>query len=119
MKRILFLAVIIIFISAVGIAQVQKNHARWFKLAGKVIDKSGSPVQWGRVCLKETHGHILKMKPIGNDGHFNLSWLDARFNYEIYAEQGNVVSENVFIDGSSQAETVLIDLKLKINQSRK
>jgi hypothetical protein len=119
--RILFLATTIILISAVGSAQVEKSHGGWFKLAGRVSDKNGRAVQWGRVCLEETHGHILKMKSLGHDGRFVLLWLNSRLHYEIYAEQGDLVSETVLIDDPAEGgtEIVSVNLTLKNNQDGK
>lgn len=80
---------------------------------GQVIDESGRPIQWGRVYIQDSRAHILKIKPVARDGRFNITWLDARLDYEIYAEQDNLVSEKVLISGSQAAAEVVITLKLK------
>jgi hypothetical protein len=105
--------------SPVSAAQAQKDHVRWFKVAGKVLDKNGRPIQWGRVCLKDTHAHNLRIKPIGRDGHFDLTGLDARLDYEIYAEQGDTASEKVQVSGSPKAAKVVVELKLNRTQDEK
>jgi hypothetical protein len=42
-------------------------------------------------------------------------WLDARLDYEVYAEQDDLVSERVLISGSQKPPEVIIELKLSRN----
>jgi hypothetical protein len=50
---------------------------------------------------------------VGRDGRFNIAWLDARLDYEISAEQDDLVSEKVLLSGSQSAAEVVITLKLR------
>jgi hypothetical protein len=53
---------------------------------------------------------------VGRDGHFSLVGLDARLDYEVYAEQDDVVSKKVLISGSQKTREVMIELKLNTKQ---
>jgi hypothetical protein len=107
------MAMLVISSASVGLARPQKDHKSWFKVIGQVIDGSGRPIQWGRVYIKDSRAHILKIKPVGRDGRFNIAWLDARLDYEIYAEQDDLISEKVLLSGSQSAAEVVITLKLR------
>jgi hypothetical protein len=76
-------------------------------------DRSGRPIQWGRVYIRDSRAHILKIKPVGRDGRFNIAYLDARLDYEIYAEQDYLISEKVLLSGSQSNAKVVITLKLR------
>ena len=71
----------------------------------------GRPIHWGRVYVKDTHAHFLRIKPVDRDGHFSIVGLDARLNYEVYAEQEDLVSEKVLISGSQKTSEVSIELR--------
>ena len=115
MMRIFVLTMMLTFNFSADVAQVQVSHIRWFKIAGKVLDKNGHPVHQGRVCLKDAHAHILRIKSIGHNGQFDLMWLDARLDYEIYAEQGNSISKSVLVPAYPETEKVVIELRLEPN----
>jgi hypothetical protein len=104
---------LVLLSASVSLARPQKDHKSWFKVIGQVIDGSGRPIQWGRVYIKDSGAHILKIKPVGRDGRFNIAWLDARLDYEVYAEQDDLVSEKILISGSQKGTEVVITLKLK------
>jgi hypothetical protein len=63
-----------------------------------------------------THAHFLSIKPVGRDGRFSLVRLDARMDYEVYAEQDDLVSEKVIISGSQEDAEVILALKLSKEQ---
>ena len=107
------MAMLVILSASIGLARPQKDHKSWFKVIGQVIDGSGRPIQGGRVYIKDSRAHILKIKPVGRDGRFNIAYLDARLDYEIYAEQDDLVSEKILISGSQKGTEVNITLKLK------
>jgi hypothetical protein len=107
---------VVVLGASVSLARPQKGHISWFKLVGRVLDGNGRPVHWGRVYVKDTHAHFLRIKPVDRDGHFNLAGLDARLDYEVYAEQDDLVSEKVLISGSQKAPEVIIALKLGTKQ---
>ena len=115
MRWVSIIVVMMALNAPVARAQTQKGHVRWFKVAGKVLDMNGRPIQWGRVYLKDIGGHFIRIKPISRDGHFDPIWLDAQLDYEIYAEQGDAVSEKVLVSGSQKAPEVVITLKLGRN----
>jgi hypothetical protein len=104
---------LVILSISVGLAHPQKDHKSWFKVLGRVIDGSGHPIKCGRVYIKDSHAHILKIRSVGRDGRFNIAWLDARLDYEISAEQDDLVSEKVLLSGSQSAAEVVITLKLR------
>jgi hypothetical protein len=62
--------------------------------------------------VKDTRAHFLRIKPVDRDGHFNSALLNARLDYEIYAEQGEVLSERVLISGPEKTPEVVITLTL-------
>jgi hypothetical protein len=93
-------------------SQVEKEYARWFNVVGRVVDRNGHPIQWGRIWVKDTHAHRLKVKPINPDGRFAINWLDSRLDYEIYAEQGAAVSDRVIVSGNRSSQDVVIELKV-------
>src|SRR5579872_4286364 len=95
--RIVVTLMLVLISASVSLAQPQKDHKSWLKVLGQVIDESGRPIHWGRVYIKDSRAHLLKIKPVGRDGRFNVAYLDARRDYEIYAEQDNRVSEKVVI----------------------
>jgi hypothetical protein len=99
-----------------SLAQPQTGHISWFRLAGRVLDRNGRPTHWGRIYVKDTHAHFLRIKPVDRDGHFSLPSLDARLDYEVYAEQDGMVSEKVQISGSQKTPEVSVELKLSAKQ---
>ena len=103
----------IILVTSPDVARSQKNAVRRFTVRGTVTDYKGSPVAFGMVCLKETHGQSLKIKRADRDGRFIFTWLDARFDYEIYAQQEDLISEKVVFSGSQQKPEAVINLKIK------
>jgi hypothetical protein len=107
------MTMVVILSASVVLARPQKDHKSWFKVIGQVIDESGRPIQWGRVYIKDSHAHILKIKPVGRDGRFNIAYLDARLDYEIYAEQDDLLSEKVLVSASPKGTEVDVTLKLK------
>jgi hypothetical protein len=115
-RRSLVIAMLVALSASVSLARPQKSHISWFKVVGRVFDTNGRPIQWGRVYVKDTHAHFLRIKPVNRDGHFSLPWLEARLDYEVYAEQDDLVSEKVLISGSQKAQEVAITLRLSRNQ---
>src|SRR4029077_3665334 len=113
MTRSPVVAMLVLLSASVTLALPQKDHKSSFKVIGRVLDGSGRPIQWGRVYLKDSHSHFLKIKPVDRDGRFKVAWLDARLDYEIYAEQDYLVSEKVLISGPQMAAEVVITLKLR------
>jgi hypothetical protein len=105
-------AILVTLSTSVCLAWPQKGHKLWFKVVGQVLDGNERPIQWGRVYVKDTHAHFLRIKPVGRDGRFSLVRLDARMDYEVYAEQDDLVSEKVIISGSQKAAEVVLALKL-------
>jgi hypothetical protein len=102
--------------ASVNLARPQQGPISWFKVVGRVLDRNERPIHWGRVYVKDTHAHFLRIKPVGRDGHFSLVGLDARLDYEVYAEQDDVVSKKVLISGSQKTREVMIELKLNTKQ---
>jgi len=116
-RNALVIAMLVVALNAsVSLARPQKGHISWFKVVGRVLDGNGRPIHWGRVYVKDTHAHFLRIKPVDRDGHFNLVGLDARLDYEVYAEQDDLVSERVLISGSQKNPEVIITLKLNKKQ---
>jgi len=113
-RRILVAAMVVLSTS-VSFARPQTGHKSWFKVVGRVLDGNGRPIQWGRVYVKDTHAHFLRINPVDREGHFSV-WLDARLDYEVYAEQDDLVSEKVIVSGSHEASDMVIALKLSKNQ---
>jgi hypothetical protein len=110
------MAMLVVALStSVSLARPQKGHVSWFKVVGRVLDGNGRPIHWGRVYVIDTHAHFLRIKAVDRDGHFSLMWLDARLDYEVYAEQDDLVSERVLISGSQKPPEVIIELKLSRN----
>ena len=116
MRRILVIAILVVLSASVSLARPQKGHISWFKVVGRVLDGNGRPIHWGRVYVKDTHAHFLRIKAVDRDGHFSLVWLDARLDYEVYAEQDDLVSEKMLISGSQKTPEVVIALKLSKKQ---
>jgi hypothetical protein len=116
-KNVAAIAMLVVVSSAsVSLARPQKGHISWFKLVGRVLDGNGRPIHWGRIYVKDTHAHFLRIKPVDRDGHFSLLGLDARLDYEVYAEQDDLVSEKVQISGSQKTPEVMVELKLSAKQ---
>jgi len=69
---------------SISLAQPPKDHVLWFKVVGRVLDRNGLPIHWGRVYLKDTHSHLLRIRAVDNGGHFSLLGLDAQLDYEVY-----------------------------------
>lgn len=116
MRRTLGIAMLVALSASASIARTQKGHVSWFKVVGRVIDGNGHPIHWGRVYVRDTQSHFLRIKTLDRDGHFSLVWLDARLDYEVYAEQDDLVSEKVHIPGSQKTPEVIIELKLSKKQ---
>jgi hypothetical protein len=115
-RRTLVIAMLVALSASASFARPQKGHVSWFKAVGKVLDGNGRPIHWGRVYVRDTHSHFLRIKALDRDGHFSLVGLDARLDYEVYAEQDDLVSERVLISGSQRAAEVVIALKLSKKQ---
>jgi hypothetical protein len=101
---------------SISLAQPPKDHVLWFKVVGRVLDRNGLPIHWGRVYLKDTHSHLLRIRAVDNGGHFSLLGLDAQLDYEVYGEQDDLVSKKVLISGSKKTPEVTIELKLGTKQ---
>ena len=119
MRNALVIAMLAALVVSVSLARPQKGHVSWFKVVGRVLDGSGRPIHWGRVYLKDTHAHFLRIKPVDRYGHFGPVDLDARLDYEVYAEQGDLMSEKVIISGSQKTPEVTIELKLSTKQENR
>jgi hypothetical protein len=115
-RNALVMAMVMALSASVSLARPQKARISWFKVVGRVLDGNGRPIHWGRVYVKDTRAHFLRIKPVDRDGHFSLVGLDARLDYEIYAEQDDLVSEKVLISGSQKTPEVIIELKLSTKQ---
>jgi len=115
-RNALVMAMLVALSASVSLARPQKVHISWFKVVGRVLDGNGRPVHWGRVYVKDTHAHFLRIKAVDRDGHFSLVGLDAQLDYEVYAEQDDLVSEKVLISGSQKTPEVIIALKLSAKQ---
>jgi hypothetical protein len=101
---------------SVSLAQPPKGHSLWFNVVGRVLDRNGRPIHWGRIYVKDTHAHFLRIKPVDRYGQFSLAGLDARLDYEIYAEQDELVSKKVIISGSQKSPEVKVELDLNAGQ---
>ena len=112
-------AMMVVLSVSIWAAQTPKSQTVAFAVKGSVVDKKGSPAGFAWVCLKETRSRIFRMKRAGRDGSFSFAFLNARFDYEIYAERENLVSEKVLVSGSQKAPEVIIKLKLSGNQEWK
>ena len=113
LRRIAVTILLVLLSASVGLTRPQKNHKSWFKVIGQVVDGTGRPIQWGRVYIKDSRAHLLKIKPLDRNGRFSVAYLDARLDYEIYAEQDGLVSEKVMIAGSQSPTELVITLKLR------
>jgi hypothetical protein len=111
-KRILVVAILLTLCPSASLARPQKGQISWFKVVGRVLDRNGRPIHWGRVYVSDTHAHFLRIKPVDHGGHFNVVGLDARLDYVVYAEQDDLLSEKVFISGPKKSPKVVITLKL-------
>jgi hypothetical protein len=111
-RRTLVVAMMVGLSAYVSLARPQKGHGSRFKVVGRVLDGNGRPIQWGRVYVKDIHAHFLRIKPVDRDGRFSFGWLDARLDYEVYAEQDDLVSEKILISGSQRPAEMVIALKL-------
>ena len=117
MRNAVVIAILVMALSAsVSLARPQKGHISWFKVVGRVLDGNGRPIHWGRVYLNDTHSHLLRIKAVDRDGHFSLLGLDAQLDYEVYAEQDDLVSKKVLISGSQKTPEMMIELKLSAKQ---
>jgi hypothetical protein len=115
-RNALVMAMVVALSASVSLARPQKAHISWFKVVGRVLDGNGRPIHWGRVYVKDTHAHFLRIKAVDRDGHFSFVGLGARLDYEVYAEQGDLVSKKVLISGSQNTPEVIIELKLNTKQ---
>src|SRR4029077_12399498 len=115
-RNALVIAILVAFSASVSLARPQKEHISWFKVVGRVLDGNGRPIHWGRVYLKDTHAHLLRIKAVDRDGHFSVLGLNTQLDYEVYAEQDDLVSEKVLISGSQKAPEVMVELKLSAKQ---
>jgi hypothetical protein len=105
--------------ASISAAQTPKSQPRIFAVKGTVVGEKGSPAGFAWVCLKDTRSRIFRMKRAGRDGHFSFTFLNVNFDYEIYAEGENLVSEKVLVSGSQKAPEVIVKLKLNENQESK
>jgi hypothetical protein len=116
LRNALVIAMLAAFSASVSLVRPEKEHVSWFKVVGRVLDGNGRPIHRGRIYLKDTHVHLLRIKAVDHDGHFSIVGLDARLNYEVYAEQKDLVSEKVLISCSQKTPEVSIELKLSTKQ---
>jgi len=115
-RNILVIAMLVALSASVSLARPQKGRISWFKLEGRVLDGNGRPIHWGRIYVKDTHAHFLRIKLVDSDGHFKLVDLDARLDYEVYAEQDDLVSEKVLISGSEKTPEGFIEVRFRTKQ---
>lgn len=112
MRRTFFIMMTVICCTCVVVAQVPKNQQYVFTAKGSVLNRKGNPLGFALVYLKDTRSRILRIKHADRDGHFLFTWLDARLDYEIYAERDDLISEKQLISGSSKAPEVIVNLIL-------
>jgi hypothetical protein len=112
MTRLPVVVMLVLLSASMTLALPQKDHKSSFKVIGQVLDRSGRPIQWGRVYVKDVHAHFLRIKAVDRDGRFSLGRLDGRLDYEVYAEQDDLVSEKISISGSQRPAEMVIALKL-------
>ena len=113
MKRTLVLAILLALCPSASLARPEKGQISWFKVVGRVLDGNGRPIHWGRVYVRDTHAHFLRIRPVNPDGHFTSVLLDSRLDYEVYAEQDDLTSEKILISGPKKTPEVIITLRLQ------
>ena len=113
MRNALVIAMLVALSASVSLARPQKAHISWFKVVGKVLDGNGRPIHWGRVYVRDTNAHFLRIKPVDHGGHFNVVGLDARLDYEVYAEQDDLTSGKILVSGPKKTPKVTITLRLQ------
>lgn len=109
-------ASIIVMLLALGASlcagQAPKSPVRVFTIKGSVVDMTGHAVGLALVYLKEIRSRMLRIKRTGRDGHFAFTRLSRQFDYEISAEEEDMVSETALVSDSDQRPEVTINLKL-------
>lgn len=98
--------------ASVSLAWPQTGHISWVNVIGRVLDGNGHQIHWGRVYVKDTHAHFLRIREVDRDGHFSVMGHDARLNYEDYAEHDELVSEKAQISGSQRTPQVVIETQI-------
>jgi hypothetical protein len=116
MRRTFIIGMVMVFSASFGVAQTPKNQTRVFAVNGSVVDRKGNPFGFALVYLQDTRSRMLRMKRAERDGHFAFTVLNAQFDYEIYAERDDLVSEKVLISGSQKAPEMAVTLKVSTKQ---
>jgi len=112
MRKTPFAAMVLALGASLAAAQTAKNPVRVFAIKGSVVDQKGRPVGLALVYLKESRSRMLRIKRVERDGHFTFTMLSGQFDYEIYAEQADMVSETTLVSDPEQKPEVIVNLKL-------
>ena len=118
MKRTFFIVMTVICCTCFAIAQVSKSQQQIFAAKGSVLNRKGNPLAFALVYLKDTRSQMLRIKHADRDGRFIFTWLDARLDYEIYAERDDLISEKQLISGLGKAPEVIVNLTLSKHPER-
>ncbi len=119
MRRTLFIVMTVFCCACFVTAQVPRNERHVFTAKGNVLNRKGNPFAFALVYLKDTRSRMLRIKHADRDGHFLFAWLDARLDYEIYAERDDLISEKQLISGSGKAAEVIVNLTLSKKYTEK
>jgi hypothetical protein len=112
-KRTLVVVILLTLCPSASLARPHKGQISWFKVVGRVLDGNGRPIHWGRVYVRDTNAHFLRIKPVDHGGHFNVVGLDARLDYVVYAEQDDLTSGKILVSGPKKTPKVIITLRLQ------
>jgi hypothetical protein len=116
-RRICSLAVVLLLIAAVNVAQDGKREAQLRTVRGVVEDKSETPLSGSVVFLKNVRTNSVRSSYTDDTGNYRFSGLDPNADYELHAEKEGAKSATRTISSFDGRKDIVLNLKIDKRKS--
>lgn len=116
-KRLVFLIMILAWMTGTAAAQDAKREAELRTVHGVVLDKSENLVSESVVFLKNTRTNVVRSSYTDNTGKYRFSGLDPNADYEIHAEKAGSKSATRTISSYDSRKDITLNLKIEKRMS--
>jgi hypothetical protein len=111
-RRIFCLAVALLILANIAVAQDKKREAQLRTVRGVVLDKSDSPVSSSVVFLKNTRTNSVRSSYTDETGSYRFSGLDPNADYELHAEKEGAKSQTRTVSSFDGRKDIVLNLKM-------
>jgi Carboxypeptidase regulatory-like domain len=116
-RTICALAVILILVCGVALAQNSKKETQLRTVRGLVTDKFDKAIQNGVVFLKNTRTNTIISHFTDDEGNYRFTGLDPNADYEIYAEFDGQKSASRSVSPLDSRKEITLNLKVDRKKS--